>query len=141
MTQILLSFAGSFCAGIIFNVRGRNVLWAGLSGAIGWMAFMLVRGFTGKQLIAIFTGAIAVGIFSEGAARIFKIPATVLSIPGIFPIVPGIAAYETIQYIVSGQLQYAGGRLVDTLAGAGAIAFGIMLVTAVFRLIFKRIKR
>lgn len=133
MQEFVLAFAGSFCAGLLFNVRGRRLLLSGLSGVLGWMVYIWVSGMTGSSTISIFAGAVAVGIFSETAARLFKSPATIFSIPGIFPIVPGIAAYETIQFLFSDKLLNAGEKIVETLSGAGAIAFGILLVTAGFR--------
>lgn len=134
MIELLLAFAGSYCAGFLFNVKGWNLIWTGFSGMAGWMVYMLFDNLTGRVVLSIFAGAIAVGIFSETMARILKCPATVFSIPGIFPIVPGIAAYETIQFLLSNKLQEAGGKMVETFAGSAAIAFGILLVTAFFRL-------
>lgn len=132
--DFLLAFTGSFCAGFLFNIRGRNLLWAGLSGMSGWVVYISIITLTGHLFSSVFAGAIAVGVFSEIMARVLKMPATVYSIPGIFPLVPGIAAYETIQFLLSDKLQEAGGKIVETLAGAGAIAFGIFLVTAFFRM-------
>ena len=133
MVEFLLAFAGSFCAGLLFNVKGRSLFWVGLSGMAGWVVYISASKVSGQAVFSIFAGAIAVGLFSESMARILKIPATVFSIPGIFPLVPGIAAYETIQYLLSDKVQEAGGKMAETLAGAGAIAFGILLVTALFK--------
>jgi uncharacterized membrane protein YjjB (DUF3815 family) len=138
LTEFLLAFGGSFCAGLLFNIKGSKLLWAGLSGMAGWIAYAFVVTHTGQLFFSVFTGAIAVGVFSEVMARILKNPATVFSIPGIFPLVPGIAAYETIQYLLSDRLQEAGSKMVETLAAAGAIAFGILLVTALFKLAFSK---
>lgn len=138
MREFVLAFAGSFFAGVLFNVRGRKLLLTGISGVLGWLVFIHVTALTGSSMVSILAGAVAVGIFSEAAARIFKSPATVFSVPGIFPIVPGIAAYETIQFLFSDRLPEAGGKIVETLSGAGAIAFGILLVTAAFRIMSRR---
>ena len=104
----------------------------------GWVVYVFVITMTGQLFFSVFAGAIAVSVFSEIMARILKMPATVFSVPGIFPLVPGIAAYETIQFLLSDKLQEAGGKMVETLAAAGAIAFGILLVTALFKLAFNR---
>lgn len=137
MQAFILAFLGSFCAGLIFNVRGYKLFYTGLSGVVGWMIYIWLLNFTGQTIMSIFAGAIAVGIYSESAARFLKAPSTIFSIPGIFPIVPGIAAYETIQLITYNELYKAGGKLIETFAGAGAIAFGILLVTAMFRFVSK----
>lgn len=138
MQMFALAFLGSLCAGLVFNVRGHKLFFSGLSGVAGWMVYITLLELTGHSILSIFMGAIAVGIYSESAARILKSPSTIFSIPGIFPIVPGIAAYETIQRMAANDITGAVGKLVETLAGAGAIAFGILLVTAAFRLIRKR---
>jgi len=137
MLEVLLAFAGSFCAGILFNITKRNLLWTGLAGMAGWIAFALMYEASGEIIVSTFMGAVAVGLYSESMARFLKSPATVFSISGIFPLVPGIAAYNTIQFIVEGKLPEAADKAVETVASAGAIAFGIMLVTAVFRFISK----
>lgn len=137
MQAFILAFLGSVSAGLIFNVKGFKLFFTGLSGVAGWMVYTSLLYFSGHSIMSIFAGAIAVGIYSESAARFLKTPSTVFSIPGIFPIVPGIAAYETIQLISANDLFNAGGKMVETMAGAGAIAFGILLVTAAFRFVSK----
>jgi uncharacterized membrane protein YjjB (DUF3815 family) len=132
---MLLAFIGSLCAGILFNVKSKNLIWTGLSGALGWVSYILMNRATGGVIVATFIGAVAVGLFSESAARIVKSPATVFSIPGIFPLVPGIGAYTTVQYIFENRLSDAARTAVETIASAAAIAFGIMIVYAVFRIL------
>lgn len=138
MHTLILAFVGSFCAGLVFNVRGYKLIYSGLSGVAGWVVYITLTSLTGHSIMAIFAGSIAIGIYSETAARILKTPSTIFSIPGIFPIVPGIAAYETIQLMAANDMLKAGGKLVETLAGAGSIAFGILLVTAAFRIFSRR---
>jgi len=129
----LLAFIGSFATSLNFGIKGRKLVFAGFSGMVGSFVYSVVSGISRHSNFAILIGAIAVGLYSETAARVLKTPATVFSIPGILPLVPGIAAYEMIQFLVNSELISAAEKLVETVSGAGAIAFGIMLVTAVFR--------
>jgi uncharacterized membrane protein YjjB (DUF3815 family) len=140
MNELLYSFAGSLCAGVLFNAKRNRLIWIGFSGAVAWFAFYLLRMNNGSLVFATFVGAVAVGIYSETAAILLKSPATIFSIPGIFPLVPGIAAYTTVQYIVENKLTNAANEAVATIASAGAIAFGIMVVYATFRF-FQRLWR
>jgi uncharacterized membrane protein YjjB (DUF3815 family) len=133
--KILLAFVGSLCVGILFNVKKKNLVWAGLSGTLGWIAYLLFYRITGEVILPTFMGALFVGLYSEIAARAFRSPATIFSISGIFPLVPGIAAYNTIQYIVEVKLQEAAEKGVETMAAAIAIAFGIMLTSTIFKFI------
>jgi len=131
----LLAFIGSFVTSLTFCIKGHKLVFAGFSGMVGSFVYSVVSGISGHSNFAILIGAIAVGLYSETAARVLKAPATVFSIPGILPLVPGIAAYEMIQFLVNNELISAVEKLVETVSGAGAIAFGIMFVTAVFRLL------
>lgn len=133
METLLLAFLGSLASGLTFNVRGYKLIFTGLSGLAGFLVYRLLFEYTTHPVAAIFIGAVAVGIYSESAARLLKAPSTVFSIPGILPLVPGIAAYETIQFLMDNDLNQAIGKIIDTAIGAGAIAFGILLITAIFR--------
>lgn len=133
MVELVLAFVGSLCAGVLFNVNKKNLLWIGLSGMCGWLVFAWMNVVAREAMLATFFGAVAVSLYSEIMARVLKSPATVFSVSGIFPIVPGIPAYNAVQYIVENRLPEAAAKVVQTMGSAGAIAFGILLVTAVFR--------
>jgi len=137
---VLLAFIGSVTSGLLFNIKGRKLIFAGVSGLVGSAVYTLLNQFTEYSIFSIFIGAIAVGLYSETAARLLKSPSTVFSIPGILPLVPGITAYEMAQFIMNNEPDAATGKLIETVEGAGAIAFGIMIVTAVFRFI-SRVKK
>jgi uncharacterized membrane protein YjjB (DUF3815 family) len=138
--ELLLSYLGSLFPSILFNVNKKKIIWVGFAGMIGWLFYSQFYEATGRTTLSIFLGALSVGIYSELMARALKTPATVFSVSGIFPLVPGIAAYSTTQYIIEKQLYDAINKLIETLAGASAIAIGLMLATAIFS-IPKRIKK
>lgn len=133
MRELVLAFFGSLLPALLYNVNKKNFILVGLSGAIGWFAYMWILEVSGQVILSTFAGAVAVGIYSEAMARIMKLPATVFSIAGIFPLVPGIGAYNTAQLIGENKLTEAGKTGIETVASAGSIALGIMLVSAVFR--------
>ncbi|MEG6613672.1 threonine/serine exporter family protein [Pseudoclostridium thermosuccinogenes] len=140
MKEILLAFFGSLSLAITFNVGRNRFVWAGLSGAVGWIAYSWLYEITGQVIVSTFVGAVCVGLYSEIAARCLKCPATVFSISGIFPLVPGIGAYQTVEYIVGNELAQSASKGIETLASAGCIALGIMLMSAVFR-VMKNVKK
>lgn len=131
--ELILAFVGSVCPGILFNVKKSNLVWIGFSGTFGWLAYSAVSKATGEVILSTFVGGVVVGLYSEIAARLFKSPATVFSVTGLFPLVPGIAAYNTVQFLVENKLAEAAAKALETIACAGAIAFGILLMSAVFR--------
>lgn len=134
MEEALLAFIGSICPGILYNVEKRNLIWVGFCGMLGWITYRAFSNFPGSAVLATFLGAVVVGLCSESVARLLKAPATVFSVPGIIPLVPGIAAYNTIQHIAENELYEAASKGIEAMSGAGAIAFGILLTSAVFRI-------
>lgn len=133
--QIILAFFGSIFPVILFNIDRKKIIWTGFCGAIGWAAYLLVYNHRNSPIMASFVGAFIVGIYSEIMARRLKTPAVQFSIPGIFPLVPGITAYTTVRYIVEQNSSKAYLKGMETIAVGGAIAFGIMMSSATFRFI------
>ncbi|OPZ89751.1 MAG: hypothetical protein BWY74_02595 [Firmicutes bacterium ADurb.Bin419] len=141
MGEIVLAFIASVCPGIMYNVTRRNLLWVGISGMLGWITYAWILEVTGNVVFSSFLGAIIVGLYSESVARILKAPAMVFSIPGIFPLVPGIAIYNSTQYISENKLLDAANTGIQAIACSAAIAFGVLLVSAVFRLLKRSTKK
>jgi len=139
--QIVLAFFGSIFPVILFNIDRKKIIWTGFCGAIGWATYLVVFGYKGSSIMASFAGTFAVGIYSEFMARRLKTPAIQFSIPGMFPLVPGITAYNTVSCIVEQNYSLAYSKGMETLAVGGAIAFGIMLSSTTYRFITKVRKR
>jgi len=129
----ILAFFGSVFPAILINVDRKKLFWVGLSGSLGWLASSLALSLTGQTVLSTLAGAITIGAYSEAMARKLKAPATIFSVSGIFPIVPGLGAYTTVQLIDQGNITEAAAKGVETVASAGAIAIGIMLMSAFFR--------
>ena len=138
--QIILAFLGSIFPVILFNIDRKKIIWAGFCGAIGWATYISVYNLRDSVGMASFVGAFTVGIYSEFMARKLKTPAIQFSMPGMFPLVPGITAYKTINYIVEQSYSAAYFNGIQVIVAAGAIGFGIMLSTTTFRFISKLTK-
>ena len=138
MKEIILAFIGSYCPAILFNIERKNLVWAGLCGAAGWATYKGVLTLSGRNILGVFAAAIVITILRELMAKILKTPSTVFYIPSLYPIVPGISAYYTVMYIINDKIAEATAKGLETLGSAGAIAFGILLVSTVFRYINTR---
>ncbi|HHU36332.1 MAG TPA: threonine/serine exporter family protein [Treponema sp.] len=125
--------AGSFA--YFYHSLRRDIVWAALFGAFGWIVYLLVINSTAEPAAGCFAGAACVGLCSELASRIFGKPATVYIIPGIIPLVPGGGMYETMLFSVWGDGVAASATGFATLSAAFAIATGLALVSSLFRLI------
>ncbi len=134
--QIILAFFGSIFPVILFNIDRKKIIWTGFAGSFGWAAYLVVYNFYIPSVaLSSFVGALVVGIYSEIMARWLKTPAVQFSIPGIFPLVPGIMAYMTISSIVKQNYSAAAYMGVQTLAAGGAISFGIMISATTTKLL------
>ena len=93
---------------LIYNMRGKFVLLAPLGGSIAWIIYNMTA-YTESDIVQNFIAIMAVSFYSEVMARIYKAPVTMFLVVGLLP-------------------------LVHTLAIAGALALGIVLVSSLFRL-------
>ena len=66
-------------------------------------------------------------------ARILKTTVTTFAISGLIPLVPGKGMYMTMLYLVNGDMAAAGSFGLTTLASAGIIALGIMVVSTFYK--------
>jgi uncharacterized membrane protein YjjB (DUF3815 family) len=132
--ELLFAFLGSLLPAILFNVRPSRLFAVGISGLLGWFTYSQLQESTRWPFLSILSGALAVGIYSEVMARVLKSPTTIFSVTGVFPLVPGIGAYTTIQNMVEDKLPEAMGSGIETLSNAGALALGIMIASSLFRI-------
>lgn len=139
MMQLILSFLYALMAtlgfSIIFHVPLRHFPAVALIGASGWAIYQICVAFGVSTAIACFLSSFAVGLFSDLASRFFKDAATIFIIPGILCLVPGSGIYNAMLQLVNGNLKEGAMVCGQTLAMAGSIALGLLVVGAVIRII------
>ena len=115
--------------GITFQMPRRHYLACGLTGAVGWMAYILCYDLLGVSApVAVLIATLPL----TGCARFFSIrhkaPVTIFLLPGIFPLVPGAGIYYTAYYFLRDDRTLFLNKGVETLKIALALALGIALV-------------
>ncbi len=134
MIQLIGAFVAIVAVAILIETP-KNYLWcAGVVGTAGWVVYLIGQVMGANDILATFFSAMMITIFSHIFARIFKAPVTVFLIPGIFPTVPGAGMYRIAYHLIAGENQLVVHYLTTTLGLAGAIAFGIFVVDAFFRM-------
>ena len=130
--QVLASFVGSFGFAVLYNLRGKKLCMAGISGMVSWIAYLIVWNEMPSTFVANLAAAAVATIYAETMARILKTPVTVFLITGIIPLVPGGNLYYTMNYVLAKQwhLFYLYGQ--KTLLIAVAVAAGIMTASSVY---------
>ena len=134
LIQCLAASIGCLGFSLIFNIHGRGVLLCVLGGGLSWAAYCAVLSFGGSDILAYFGAAIASAAYSEAMARIRKYPAISYLVVSIFPLIPGASIYYTTGYVVRGDMSGFAQNGTHTIAIAGAIAVGILMVSTLVRL-------
>lgn len=139
--KVVGAFVAIFAFAIMLETPKKYITYAGIVGAIGWLIYLLAIEKNPNEILATFLSALAIAFVSQIFARIFKIPVTVFLVAGILPTVPGAGMYRIVYYFIQNDMDMAAHYLALTLELAGAIAIGIFIIDAMFRMFQKGIKQ
>lgn len=142
LLQLITATMGALCFSLIFNVRGRQLIFTTLGGLLAWGSYLLL-GLAGLDITSRYLlASIFITIYAEVCARLRKAPATVFLVSAAIPLIPGSSLYATMVYAVHMNGDGFIRQGLHTLLLAGAIAAGIILVSTVMHAIhaFQRLR-
>lgn len=141
--QLIASIVGCIGFSIIFNIHGPGMLLCALGGVIAWGVYSVTVSLGYSDLTGYFLGAAISSAYAEIMARVRKYPAISYLVVSIFPLIPGASVYYTMNFAVRGEMQRFADQGMHTIAIAGIMAVGIILVATVFRIlsVWKRSKQ
>lgn len=131
--QIFAAFASSLGLAIVFSVsrHPRFIFIGALIGAVGWTCYLL---FSGMNIyFQYFLASLVVAFISEIMARLNKAPATIFTLVGIFPLVPGGLIYQTMLYAFEGKIDVFLVSFVNTISISISIALAILVSNTFFK--------
>lgn len=138
MAQIMIgSFLATLGFGILFNIKGKKLILAGIGGAIGGVVYHMCLHYTLSQMMSMFCASIAISLYSEVLARICKTPVTTFLVAALIPLVPGGGMYRTMLSVMQNNTSKALTIGLETISIAGILVLGILLVSTIMRTIFK----
>lgn len=132
--QCVASFIGCIGFAVLFNIHGPGVLLCALGGFLAWGAYCMAYPLLQNEAMSYFIAAITASTYSEIMARIRKFPAISYLVVSIFPLLPGAGIYYTTNHLVQGNMASFAESGMDTIAIAGALAVGILIVSTTVRL-------
>ena len=132
--QLLACLVGCVGFSILFNIHGPGGLLCTLGGVLTWATYIIVIALGGSELMGYLWATIFASLYSEIMARIRKYPAISYLVVSIFPLIPGASVYYTMTHAVKGDMASFADTGLRTIAIAGAIAVGILLVSTAFRI-------
>ena len=135
LIQCIASFVG--CTGffILFNIHGAGSFLCAFGGGITWGIYCITTYLGGNSLIATFLASLFAATYAEIMARIRKYPTISYLVISLFPLVPGAGIYYTTNHLVRGNMADFAAQGKHTVAVAGVIAVGILLISSIVRLL------
>ncbi|AYD41471.1 threonine/serine exporter [Clostridium fermenticellae] len=122
--------------GILSNIRGKNLFFASIGGALTWFFYLLTHSyFHISNMFSFFIASAMGAVYSEIMARVKKTPVTTFVICSIIPLVPGGGMYNTMFEVVQGNINNALILGLKTLSIAGIIAVGVFFVSSISKTI------
>jgi len=137
LTQCLAAGIGSLGFSLIFNIHGPGIILCVFGGAISWAVYCLSAALGCGEIMCYFLSALAAALYAEIMARIRKYPAFSYLVIALFPLIPGSGIYYTTNHLVLGNMSGFADRGAQTIAIAGSIAVGILMVSSLVRLMNK----
>jgi uncharacterized membrane protein YjjB (DUF3815 family) len=121
------------CVGfaIWFQVKGKQVFYAGVGAFLTWLAYALLFDLWGSNFIATLAGAVFVAGYAQIMARVNKAPATIFLTASVFPLVPGPNLYYMMYAIVMEEPTAAKSEAMTLLITCLGIVFGFLIVEIV----------
>jgi len=129
--QVIVALVASLGFGIIFNIRGKKLIFAALGGGLSWFCYLYFTENGMSAILSLFVSSIIFSIYSEICARRLKTPVTTLVICALIPLVPGAGMYNTMYETILGNIKGAVELGLNTIASAGALALGVIFVSTI----------
>lgn len=124
--QTAMGCVGALGFSILFNIRGRKLIWSMLGGGLGWVVYLAGVCHGLDVFPALLCATLAAALLSEVLARVLKAPVLMLLVPMLVPLIPGGDLYYMMSFFVRGDYESFGQRARLLLSEAGAIALGIL---------------
>ena len=135
--QTLMAMLGAVGFSILFNVRKKKLAAAAVGAGISWIVYLVTYNLYGDKVFSLLCATIVMALLAEILARVMKTPVTILLVPMLIPLFPGSDLFYATSHLVQNHDQQGVEYLELVLKEAGAIAFGIILVTCVVQVILK----
>ncbi len=136
--QLISCFIGSFCLGILFRLRGKKLAAASIGGFCSWGLFLLLHCGISSEPICYFLVSLIISFYAEIMARVLKTPATPIATTSLIPLIPGGSLYDTMAFAFASDFPIFMEKAASTLKLASALALGIIVVTALSQVVFRK---
>ena len=124
--QFLVSLAATLSFAVLFSAEKKQLFFCGLTGAIGWIVYLICLQYHTDNAIANLIATLALTLVARILSAVRRTPVTVFLLTGIFPLVPGAGIYYTSYYFIMGDMSRFSQYGISTVKVAGSIVLGII---------------
>ena len=128
---IILSFLASFGFGVVFHLIGKDLLWAGLSGALTRCMYLILLSFVDNRLVCVMLAAMLAALYAEILATNKKMPSTVFLYPAIVPLIPGDLFLYTVTNLVMEEFEMALSNGKDCILTLSCMSIGFVISSTI----------
>ena len=139
IVEFIVAMVATISFAILFNAPKKEVVYCGLTGALGWDVYYAMTQNDCSSVLASLIATFCLTILARCFAVMRKNPVTMYVLPGIFPLVPGAGIYYTAYYLFNGNTEMSGFKGLETLEIAGAIVFGIIFGFGIPQWVFRKL--
>lgn len=126
IVQFIVCFFATLSFAVLFSAPKRQLVFCGLTGAAGWLVYLLLMHGEAGIGVANLAAALTLTLMARIFAAVERHPVTVYLLAGIFPLVPGAGIYYTSYYFIMHEMEQFATKGAETLIVAGSIVFGIV---------------
>lgn len=135
LAEPALAAAATAAFAYLFGLRRADIVLASLGGALAWAVSMAARGLGLPDSGALFAASCAIGLWGEVSGGIRRRPATVYTVAGLIPLVPGGGMYHTMLEAIAGNSLASMETGAATMTAAFSLAAGLAVADAASRLL------
>lgn len=119
MIQFLVSLLATLSFAVLFSAPRKELLFCGLTGAIGWVVYIISLDLHTNAAIANLIATLTLTLVARTLSAIRRNPVTIYLLTGIFPLVPGAGIYYTSYYFIMGEMHQFSQYGISTIKVAG----------------------
>lgn len=134
---IAISFIASTGFALFFRIWGKDLVLAGLGGALTRAVYLILTAFISSRIIYMTLAAMFVALYGELLAVARKDPSTYFIYPSLIPLIPGDLFVYAVMGLVNGDMQAVGENGLDCLLTLLGISIGFVISSTVAHYIRK----
>lgn len=135
--QLITSFLGSLGFAVIFNLQKKHIIPASIGGVVCWGVYFLTGISVDGVFLPTLVASASAALYAEIFARFLKVPATVIFVSAIIPLIPGSSLFYTMSHIVCGEIELFQKYGMQTIVFVLGITSGISIIWSLWYMLQK----